>query len=77
MQNDLFALLKSDGYSILAACGPHESAREITTLDKKQHGALSYVLVQALRVLNRFDSQITPESLYRHICARFHAEFLA
>ena len=77
MQNDPFALLKSDGYGILAACGPHESAREITTPDKKQHGALSYVLVQALRVLNRFDSQITPESLHRHICARFHAEFPA
>jgi len=41
-------LLSPDNYTILAACGPHEVAKEIEFPDGRIHGALSYLLLYTL-----------------------------
>lgn len=41
-------LLNPDGYTLIAACGPTEIAREHPREDGKMHGALSYYLSRAL-----------------------------
>ncbi|KAJ4244165.1 hypothetical protein NW762_014546 [Fusarium torreyae] len=41
-------LINPNGYALLAACGPHEQANEITA-DGLNHGALSHFLFQSLR----------------------------
>ncbi|KIW80556.1 hypothetical protein Z517_07172 [Fonsecaea pedrosoi CBS 271.37] len=40
--------IKTDGYAIIAACGPHELAKEFISDDGQGHGALSYFLLRAL-----------------------------
>ena len=40
--------IKTDGYAIFTACGPHELAREFISDDGEGHGALSYFLLHAL-----------------------------
>ncbi|KAF2195569.1 hypothetical protein K469DRAFT_544143, partial [Zopfia rhizophila CBS 207.26] len=76
-------LIDPDGYTVLTACGPHEKAqelvlgsREMKREEKKvKNGALSYFLVQALVSLRKRPVEITHESLYRHICIQFHANW--
>lgn len=41
-------LLNPDGYSLIAACGPTEIAKEHPREDGKMHEALSYYLLRAL-----------------------------
>ncbi|KAF4637037.1 hypothetical protein G7Y89_g1035 [Cudoniella acicularis] len=41
-------LIDPDGYTIIAACGPDEEAREIKTPDDTKQGALSYFLRRTL-----------------------------
>ena len=66
-------LLQPDTYAVLAACAPHEYAREIKIGGVKR-GALSYFLFDMLQTLAQCGAQITHRSLHQHLCARFHAE---
>ena len=70
---DPLALLKPDTYAVLAACAPHEYAREIK-IGGVSRGALSYFLFDMLQTLAQCGAQITHQSLHQHLCARFHAE---
>ena len=60
------------GYSILSACGEHETARELTVHETKC-GALSYFLIRALSSLRKRQVAITRQSFYEHLCVMFHA----
>lgn len=62
-------LINPDKYTILAACGPHEVAREIEFEDKRRHGALSYLL---LRTLTKIDTSVrTQLDIYSHLHITF------
>ncbi|KAK0611677.1 caspase domain-containing protein [Immersiella caudata] len=63
-----------DGYTILAACGPHERAWELETRGERR-GALSYFLVEALSALRKSGVVLTHQSLYQHLHTRFHASW--
>lgn len=67
--------INPDGYTILAACGPHEKAWELTIEGGGRRGALSYFLVEALSALRRSGVELTHQSLYQHIHTRFHASW--
>ena len=69
-------MVNPDGYTILAACGPHEKAFELRfKTDLERNGALSYFLHRALVSLRSSGVEIMHRSLYQHICTRFHADF--
>ncbi|KAM3450097.1 hypothetical protein MY3296_006405 [Beauveria thailandica] len=68
-------LVAPDGYTILAACGPHEIARELQLAQGGRRGALSYFLLDALNDLRRRCTEITHESLYEHLRVRFRASW--
>lgn len=74
---DPLALLNSNGYSILAACGPDEFASDIEFPGGARRGALSYFLLDTLQTLGQCGAQITHQSLYQHLCSRFHAQYPA
>ncbi|KAH6646597.1 hypothetical protein BKA67DRAFT_524451 [Truncatella angustata] len=62
-------LVDPDGYCILTACGPTETARELIVKGGQRHGALSYFL---LRTLAKFGGiRGRQEHIYHHLCARF------
>ena len=66
-------LLHPRGYSLLAACGPHESAKEIHVGKERYHGALSYHVLEALTFHSRTQVQrVTHEVIYRRICAKMY-----
>lgn len=77
LQDDPLALLKPEKYTILAACGPHEEAREIEMAGGKRRGALSYFLIDTLQTLRRRGSRITHQTLHQHLSTRFHAAYPA
>jgi hypothetical protein len=62
-------LVDPDGYTILAACGPHEIARELIFGDNQRHGALSYFLLRTITKLDGFGKR--HQDIYRHLCAKF------
>jgi hypothetical protein len=62
-------LINPDRYTILAACGPHEVAREVKFEDEQRHGALSYLLLSTLTKLG--GSGRTQLDIYHHLCATF------
>ena len=64
-------LLHPQGYTLLAACGPHERAKEILLKEKQQyHGALSHLICKALNFCAQNQIQdVTHELIYRHVCA--------
>jgi hypothetical protein len=66
-------LVDPAGYTILCACGPYEIAEEFEFENGTFHGALSYILLRALKSLRRSGMKINSQALYQHICARFHA----
>lgn len=68
-------LVAPDGYTILAACGPHEIARELQLAQGERRGALSYFLLDALDDLRKRCTEITHESLYEHLRVRFRASW--
>ncbi|KAK4170900.1 caspase domain-containing protein [Triangularia setosa] len=68
-------LINPDGYTILAACGPHEKAWELKTEEGERRGALSYFLVEALSALRKAGVELTHQSLYQHLRTRFHASW--
>lgn len=61
-------LLHPQGYTLLAACGPHERAKEIKL--KKTHGALSHFICKAFDYCAQNKIQdVTHELIYRHVYA--------
>lgn len=64
-------LIHPAGYSILAACGPHEVAVELKFEDGTRNGALSYFFLRTLYQLGNGD--LSNLSIYRHLCAKFQA----
>ncbi|KAA6413074.1 MAG: hypothetical protein FRX48_02818 [Lasallia pustulata] len=67
-------LVNPDGYIVIAACGPHETAQELSLDENIRAGALSYFLVRALTSLGR-GTQIPIQSLYQHLRIKFHAHW--
>ncbi len=64
-------LLNPDGYTILAACGPHEIAKggaPEASAKGERYGALSYFLSEALSDHGLGRQQ---KDIYRHLCAKF------
>ncbi|KAK3385189.1 caspase domain-containing protein [Podospora didyma] len=68
-------LVNPDGYTILAACAPHEKAWELQIERGERRGALSYFLVEALGALRKSGVEISHQSLFQHLHARFHASW--
>ncbi|KAH8689814.1 caspase domain-containing protein [Talaromyces proteolyticus] len=66
-------LIHPVGYTILAACGPHEVAVELKFEDGTRNGALSYFLLRTLYQLGNGDRN--NQSIYQHICAKFQASW--
>lgn len=63
-------LINPNGYAILVACGPHESAKGITSEpDGQNHGALSYFLLKAFTESGGLKNK--HKNIYHHICAMF------
>jgi hypothetical protein len=65
-------LLEPDGYGILAACGPHEVAKELK-YNGERNGALSLFLCQAFYALQKAGVEISHQALYQQICVQFHS----
>lgn len=65
-------LINPDKYTSLAACGPHEVAREIALRDGKRHGALSYLLLDILS--QTANSVKTSQEIYQNLCATFRKD---
>ncbi|KAL7919052.1 caspase domain-containing protein [Trichoderma austrokoningii] len=68
-------LVNPDGYTILSACGPHETAYELELPSGERRGALSCFLMESLSALRKRGVDITHESLYEHLRIRFHASW--
>lgn len=68
-------LLEPNGYSVITACGPSENAWEVGVGNGKQHGLLSYFLHASLMHLKRSGENISFQTLYRHLQAKFHAYY--
>jgi len=64
-------VIRPDGYTILAACGPHEVAGEIELDGGERHGALSYLLLRTVRNLSRVKRTATIRDIYRHLLFKF------
>jgi len=64
-------LLHPKGYTLLAACGPHERAKEIMLKEEQQHhGALSHMICKAFDFCAQNEIQdVTHELIYRHVYA--------
>ncbi|RHZ62536.1 uncharacterized protein CDV56_102438 [Aspergillus thermomutatus] len=61
-------LINPDHYAVLAACGPHEEARE-PRFEGENRGALSYLL---LSVIRRVGLSAKHGDIYEHLRAKFH-----
>ncbi|KAI6087273.1 putative caspase [Hypoxylon rubiginosum] len=64
-------LLDPDRYTILAACGPHETAKGgaiETSKEGERYGALSYFLS---KTLSHYGLRRKHKDIHRHLCARF------
>ena len=60
----------AEGCSIITACGPNEAAKELEDQDTKlTHGALSYYLLRACRMVNLLDARL--DIIYNHVQAMF------
>lgn len=69
-------LVNPSGYTILTACGPHEIAKELELEDGgEKSGVLTHFLFRALKSMWKSDVDIKHQSLYQHLCARFHASW--
>ncbi|KAK0384252.1 hypothetical protein NLU13_8340 [Sarocladium strictum] len=67
-------IVRPDGYNMLTACSPHETARELEFSETKQRrGALSFFLLDALGILCKKGVDITHRSLYHYIATLFHS----
>ena len=62
-------LVDPDGYTILAACGPTEKAKELQSKDGKRHGILTYFLLSTLKELDGV--KYKQRYIYPRVRARF------
>jgi hypothetical protein len=62
-------LVNPNGYTILTACGPHETAKELD-VDGQKYGALSYFLLRTLTRLGNISAR--HQHIYHRLCAKFH-----
>jgi hypothetical protein len=62
-------LLNPTGYVILAACGPHEFAKELKSANGDSNGALSYFLLRTFIECDGLEK--THKTIYHHLCALF------
>jgi len=69
---NLARLLDPEGYTIVAACGPHEVASELEFESGVRQGALSYFLVDALSTLRKRGAKVSNQTLHQHLRAQFH-----
>ncbi|KUJ10000.1 uncharacterized protein LY89DRAFT_267866 [Mollisia scopiformis] len=65
-------LINPKNYTVFSACGPHETAEELTFSNGQKYGALTIFLVFALNQLRRAGTEVTHDSLYRQLCINFH-----
>ncbi|ORY12053.1 hypothetical protein BCR34DRAFT_587553 [Clohesyomyces aquaticus] len=66
-------LANPEDCSIITACGPTEIAKELEDRKTKTiHGALSYYLLQAYRIVDRLDARI--DMIYQHIQSMFRED---
>ncbi|KAI9767483.1 MAG: hypothetical protein M1839_004494 [Geoglossum umbratile] len=68
-------LLDPQGYTVITACSPSETASEMKFGSEARRGVLSYFLDYSLRLLRKAGTQITHQTLYHHLQARFHANY--
>ncbi|KAK0714197.1 caspase domain-containing protein [Lasiosphaeria miniovina] len=68
-------LVNPDGYTILAACAPHQRAWELQIQGGERRGALSYFLVEALSALKKSRVEVSHQSLFQHLHTRFHVSW--
>lgn len=68
-------LVDPKGYAILSACGPHEKAWELKVEEGGRRGALTYFLTSALSALRKAGVDVTHQSMYQCLRARFHASW--
>lgn len=61
-----------NGYVVLAACAPEESAFEIKIHDKRR-GTFTYFLLRAFRALVVYGIDITHYSIHEHLSTSIHA----
>ncbi|GES65892.1 peptidase C14, caspase catalytic [Aspergillus terreus] len=61
-------LINPDGYAILAACGPHEVAKEIDPGNGQMHGALSYFLLAFIEINGL---GIRHDAIHKHLASQF------
>lgn len=61
-------LINPDGYAILAACGPHEVAKEIDPGNGQMHGALSYFLLSFIEI-NGLGTR--HDAIHKHLSSKF------
>jgi len=62
-------LIDPAGYAILAACGPHEVAKEISVDRHGPVGALTHFLIRTLLRLGAVDARLG--DIYQSVCSRF------
>ncbi|KAL4760560.1 caspase domain-containing protein [Aspergillus foveolatus] len=65
---------KARNYTVLAACQPHEKAREIRRKGKS-HGLLTYSMLESLQMLGGAERPVSYQMLQNHIRARMHVEY--
>ncbi|KAI4173849.1 MAG: hypothetical protein LQ346_008327 [Caloplaca aetnensis] len=68
-------LLRPDGYTLIAACGPNEIAGECRGEDGKIHGAFSYFLLGILASAHCENFTPTYGSIHQQLRAKLHARF--
>ncbi|KAK2737836.1 hypothetical protein FQN57_007394 [Myotisia sp. PD_48] len=61
-------LIDPDGYAILAACGPHEEAKEFDPGNGRMHGALSYHLLSFIKTSGL---QVRHSVIHKHLESKF------
>ena len=68
-------LLNPHGFTLIAACEPHEQAKEIRVGRERFHGALSYHLLEAFAFHSSdLNGTVTHDMVYRRVCAKMYAK---
>jgi hypothetical protein len=62
-------LVNPNGYTILTACGPTETAKELVLQNGQRHGALSHFLVRTFKRIGGVGGK--QQQIYHHLCTRF------
>jgi hypothetical protein len=71
-ETDQHWLLRPEGYTLIAGCGPHEIAGECRGEDGRIHGVFSYFLLGVLATALNERLDITYGCIHRQLLAKFH-----